>query len=230
MRYIARTLTSWARSHRSRSIVSTVPPTTIVPTPALLKRTLTRPHAALAPSTTAPHSSGLARSATSDSASPPAWRTARMVCASSSPRTSVRNRRAPAWAKSVALARPMPVAAPVMIATLPVRVAMDTLLAAVSNPRIEVPVQHVDRQGEGHEHHGDEQDGRLRQGIVTLVDRPQHEPSHTWEREDFLDHDGSAEEDAYLQPRHRHDRDQRIAEPVLEDDEPAAQPLGRRRA
>ena len=118
-RYIARTLTSWARSQCSRVMLSTVPPTTMVPTPALLSRTSSRPKARTAAATTAAQSSGRARSAVIDATSPPAARTSASVRASSGSRRSARATRAPARAKSRALARPMPVAAPVMMATFP---------------------------------------------------------------------------------------------------------------
>ena len=51
-------------------MVSTVPPTTMVPTPALLKRTSSRPHAASAASITVGHWAGWARSVTTE-ATPP---------------------------------------------------------------------------------------------------------------------------------------------------------------
>src|SRR5262245_54182625 len=118
-RYIARTFTSSARSHLSSAIVSTVPPTTIVPTPALLNTTSSRPAAPTAAATTDAQSSGRARSAITGTASAPVSRTAATVRSSSSPRVSARVSRAPARANKRAVARPIPVAAPVMIATLP---------------------------------------------------------------------------------------------------------------
>src|SRR5438445_6395344 len=118
-RYIARTFTSSARSHLGRSMVSTVPPTVIVPTPTCVTPTCSRPPPPTAAATTAAQSSGRARSATTDAASPPPPRTSATVRASSSPRASARISRAPARANTSAVARPIPVAAPVMIATFP---------------------------------------------------------------------------------------------------------------
>src|SRR2546425_12970875 len=102
--------------------------------------------------------------------------------------------------------------------------------SAVANARIEVPVEHVDREIDRYEHHRDEQDRRLRERIVALIDRPQHEAADAGEREDLLDHDRSAEQDSDLQSGHGHDRDQRVLERVLEDDEAIGEALGRRRA
>ena len=100
-------------------MVSTVPPTTIVPTPALFSSTSTRPKARTVSVTTAAQDSGWLRSAVIDATSPSAARTSATVRASSGSRASARATRAPACANSRALARPMPVAAPVMMATLP---------------------------------------------------------------------------------------------------------------
>ena len=69
--------------------------------------------------TTAAQASGWVSSAVIDATSPPAARTSVTVRASSASRASASATRAPAWANSRALARPMPVAAPVMMATLP---------------------------------------------------------------------------------------------------------------
>src|SRR5438270_65351 len=131
---MARTFTSCARSQRSRPIVSTVPPTTIVPTAALLSTTSSRPNARTALATTAAQASGRARSAPTDSTSPPAARTSSTVRASSGARASASATRAPARAKSSALARPMPVAAPVMMATLPFSAPLSAM-PMVSSPR-----------------------------------------------------------------------------------------------
>src|SRR5439155_9538477 len=90
---------------------------------------------------------------------------------------------------------------------------------AVANARIEIAVEHVDREIDRHEHHRDEQDRGLRERIVALIDRPQHEPADAGERENLLDHDRSTEQDSDLQSGHGHDRDQRVLERVLEDDE-----------
>src|SRR5262245_43960279 len=68
--------------------------------------------------------------------------------------------------------------------------------ARVADPRVEIAVQEIDRQVDGHEERRDEQDGALGQRVVALVDRPQDEPPHTRKREDLLDHDGAAEQDA----------------------------------
>src|SRR3989442_220130 len=86
-------------------MLSTVPPTTIVPTPALLSTTSRRPNARTARPTTAAQSSGFPRSAAIAATSPPAARTSASVRASSGSRTSTRATRAPARAKSSALAR-----------------------------------------------------------------------------------------------------------------------------
>src|SRR5712691_8959711 len=47
----------------------------------------------------------------------------------------------------------------------------------IPDARIEVTVQHVDGQVDRHEQQRDEQDRALRQRVVPLVDRPQHEPA-----------------------------------------------------
>src|SRR5262245_6697570 len=134
-RYIARTFTARARSNFTSAIVSMGPPTTIVPTPALLKTTSSRPAAPTAAATTDAQSSGRARSAITGTASPPASRTAATVRSSSSPRVSARVSRAPARANTSAVARPIPVAAPVMIATRP----SSTRPAAPVPPRRSTP-------------------------------------------------------------------------------------------
>src|SRR5437870_4821632 len=115
-------------------MLSTVPPTTMVPTPALLSRTSSRPNARTAASTTDAQSSGRARSAVIDVASPPAARTSARAWASSGARASASATRAPARAKSSALARPMPVAAPVMMATLPFSAPLSAM-PMVTSPR-----------------------------------------------------------------------------------------------
>ena len=90
---------------------------------------------------------------------------------------------------------------------------------AVPDPRIEVAVEQVDGEVDGHEQHRDEQDGGLGERVVALVDRPQHQAADAGQGEDLLDHHRAAEQDADLQPRHRDHRDQRVAERVLEDDQ-----------
>jgi len=132
MRYIARTFTSCARSQWSRVMVSTVPPTTMVPTPALLSSTSRRPKARTAASTAVAPASGRARSTAVDATSPPVARTSATVRSSSGPRTSTSATRAPARTKSNALARPMPVAAPVMMATFPARAGLSEIAITTS--------------------------------------------------------------------------------------------------
>src|SRR5262245_25105347 len=56
---------------------------------------------------------------------------------------------------------------------------------AVADPGIEVAVEQVDGQVDGHEHHRDEQDGALGERVVPLVDGPEHEPPDSREREDL---------------------------------------------
>src|SRR5437763_13405720 len=100
----------------------------------------------------------------------------------------------------------------------------------VTYSRIEVRVQEIHGEVHGHEHDGHEQDRALGQRIIALVDRPQHQTSDARQRENLLDDDGAAEQDADLQPDHGDDRDQRVAQRVLEHDQAGSQPLGRRRA
>ncbi len=127
-RYIARTLTSWARSQCSSVIVSTVPPTTIVPTPGVVEQHVEpaeRPHGLV---TTAAQSSGTGeigrdrRDLTAGRAHI-RDRAGQLRLA----RASASATRAPACANSRALARPMPVAAPVMMATLPLSAPLSAI-------------------------------------------------------------------------------------------------------
>src|SRR5262245_22930102 len=161
-RYMARTFTSCARSQWSREMVSTVPPTTIVPTPALFRSTSRRPKARTAAVTRAAQSSGRARSTAFDVTSPPAARTSAAAFSSSGPRTSASATRAPAAAKSSALARPMPVAAPVIRATRPARTCVSVVVIARSP--FSVSVSLPDHRPRSEEHLGGDGDAERPRG------------------------------------------------------------------
>src|SRR5882762_3227399 len=101
--------------------------------------------------------------------------------------------------------------------------------ATVPDPGIEEPVHDVDRQVDGHEHDRDEENGGLRQRVVALVDRPEDQPPHAREREDLLDDDRPAEQDAHLKSGDGHDGDERVLQRMLEHHRASRQPLRRRR-
>src|SRR5262245_9188719 len=101
---------------------------------------------------------------------------------------------------------------------------------AVADPGIEIAVDQVDGQVDGHEHHRDEQARALGERVIALVDRPEHEPPEPRQGEDLLDDNSAPEQDAHLEAHHRHDRDQGVLERVLEDDGSAPEALGGGRA
>src|SRR3989442_1004348 len=76
-------------------------------------------------------------------------------------------------------------------------------LARVPDSRIQVAVEKIDNQVDGHEEDRDEQDGALRHRVVSLVDGPEHEPPDAGEREPLLDDDRTAQQDTRLEPDHR---------------------------
>src|SRR6266567_8126423 len=113
---------------------------------------------------------------------------------------------------------------------------MDTSMAcaaarsAVADAGIEPAVEEVDGKVDHHEERRDEQYGALGQRVVALIDGPEDEAADTGKREDLLHHHGAAEEDAHLEPGHRDDGDEGVAQGVLEDDGAGGEPLGRGRA
>ena len=82
--------------------------------------------------------------------------------------------------------------------------------------------QHVDEREQQHD--------RLRHREVLVGDRLVGEVAEPVEREDGLDHDRAAEQEAELHGGERHHRHQRVAQRVLEDDAGARQALGARGA
>ena len=71
---------------------------------------------------------------------------------------------------------------------------------------------------------------RLDHRVVAHVDRVDQQPSHAGPVEHDFDDDRAAEQEAELQAHHRDDRDQRIAQAVLDDDRALGQALRARRA
>src|SRR5438876_878380 len=109
-------------------------------------------------------------------------------------------------------------------------VACPAARSTVTDAGIEPAVEEVDGKVDHHEERRDEQDGALGQRVVALIDVPEEERADTGKGEDLLHHHGTAEEDAYLEPGHRDDGDEGVAQGVLEDDGAGGEPLGRGRA
>src|SRR5713226_9525108 len=75
-----------------------------------------------------------------------------------------------------------------------------------------------------------DEDDTLDERVVLIEDGGDGKAAHTPARKDGLDDDGARQQVAELHADDGHDRDERVAEGVLEDDGPLRQPLGARGA
>src|SRR3954470_4115898 len=142
---VPRRLMSRMRSHSSSSISCSG--CALFSTPALLKAMSSRPNRSTTCATAASTCSGIETSHAITSTSPPACFRAASVSLRA---TAVRSRmatRAPSAAKASAVARPMPLAAPVTRATLPVKRSGLAMITLLSDPVVLRPSRpHQDLQ------------------------------------------------------------------------------------
>ena len=73
----------------------------------------------------------------------------------------------------------------------------------------------------------EQQHERLDHRIVAHVDGIDQQAAEARPVEHLLDDDRAAEQEAELQAHHRHHRNQRVAQPVLDDDAALVKPLAR---
>src|SRR3972149_1090905 len=98
--------------------------------------------------------------------------------------------------------------------------------ALVANTRVQTRVKDVDDQVDGRDEQGDEYDSALNSREVTVFDALQQVPRDTRPREHRLGEDRAAHQQRELQPDHRDDRDEGVAQGMLAHHHSLAQPLG----
>src|SRR3954471_5602150 len=91
-------------------------------------------------------------------------------------------------------------------------------------PAIQDIGNQVEEDDEAGEHEGHRHDDRR----IVGEDRADQERTNAWNSEDLLGNDCAAEHGWHLQCNERHDRDQRVAHDVLDDDLALVEPLGAR--
>src|SRR2546430_4184467 len=102
--------------------------------------------------------------------------------------------------------------------------------SAAAETGIEDRIEEIHDEVQHHERGGEEENHALHHRIVALEDRVEQEAPHTGQREDVLDHDDAAHDVAELDAGDRDDRDQCVAERVVEGHPALGHPLGARRA
>src|SRR3989442_8532661 len=98
--------------------------------------------------------------------------------------------------------------------------------SARSDAGIEETIDQVDAEVDHDEEHGGQEYRALHDGVVAVVDRLDREPSDARPRKHRFRHDGAAEQRAELQPGDGDDRDGRVLQRVLGDDQRLGQALG----
>src|SRR6266540_4448736 len=91
--------------------------------------------------------------------------------------------------------------------------------SARADAGIEEAIDQVDAEVDHDEEHGGQEHRALHDGVVAVVDRLDREPSDARPRKHGLRHDGAAEQRAELQPGDGDDRDGRVLERVLGDED-----------
>src|SRR6266478_6327755 len=97
--------------------------------------------------------------------------------------------------------------------------------SARSDAGIEETIDQVDAEVDHDEEHGGQEHRALHDGVVAVVDRLDREPSDARPRKHRFRHDGAAEQRAELQPGDGDDRDGRVLQRVLGDDQRLGQAL-----
>src|SRR4029077_18092754 len=90
----------------------------------------------------------------------------------------------------------------------------------IADAGVEQRVREIDGEIDGDDARGDEQRDALHDGEVARGDGPEGQTPETGQREHRLQHDAAGQQLAELQAGHRDDRNQRVPERVLDDDEP----------
>src|SRR5712691_1129351 len=99
-------------------------------------------------------------------------------------------------------------------------VPMDTAPSAHPDLRVQVDVEHVDREVHEDDDEGEKEDPRLDDGEVELADGAHDEATHPGHREHRLGNDGPGQKQTELEPRHGDQRQGRVDEGMVADDEP----------
>src|SRR5213594_1454650 len=98
--------------------------------------------------------------------------------------------------------------------------------SARADAGIEEAIDQVDAEVDHDEEYGGQEHRALHDGVVAVVDRLDREPSDARPRKHRFRHDGAAEQRAELQPGDGDDRDGRVLQRVLGDDQRLGQALG----
>src|SRR3954463_10945423 len=98
--------------------------------------------------------------------------------------------------------------------------------SVMTHPRIRQGVENIDGQVDHHKGEAEDQHGALHQRIIARHDRLHHHAADPRQREYLLDDDGAADRGTQQNAGGGDDQDQRVAQRMLADRPPLAEPLG----
>src|SRR5262245_35999932 len=104
--------------------------------------------------------------------------------------------------------------------------AVTSALRLEPDARVQPHVGQVHQEVDDHERRGHQQDHRLDDRVVAVLDRREGEAADARPREDLLDHEGAAHQGAELEREHGDHRQEGVLQRVPDDHGMLGQPLG----